>query len=176
MTDSEHIEKTLVILKSDAVERGLVGELITRFERVGLKIVALKLVRASIELADRHYGDLVERYSEKLGVERAVAIKKGMVEFLTSGPVVPLVLEGVNACAVVRKMVGSTYPDQATPGTIRGDYAHISQAYANGIGIAVKNLVHASGNPEEAKIEIALWFKTEELADYEPVHFKHTRH
>lgn len=173
--NNEHIEKTLVIFKTDTVERGLVGEILQRFERAGLRIVALKLVKATADLADRHYGDLVERYTDKLGFERATAIKKGMVEFLTAGPVLPLVLEGVKAVEVVRKLVGSTYPNEALPGTIRGDFANVSQNYSNERGISVKNLVHASGNIDEAKTEIALWFTADELLDYEPTHFKHTR-
>lgn len=169
------IEKSLVILKPDAVERGLVGEITSRFERAGLRLAGMKLVQADAKLASDHYGDLVERYSEKLGHDRAVKIKAGMVDFLTSGPVVVMALEGVEACAVVRKMVGGTYPNEAVPGTVRGDYAHTSQAYANGNDIPVKNLVHASGNVEEAEVEVGLWFQETELVEYEPVHFKHTR-
>lgn len=169
------IQQSLVLLKPDTVERGLIGEIIGRFERAGLRIIGLKLLRANEDKASDHYGDLVERYTEKLGKERAVAIKRGMVEFLTSGPLVALVIEGVDACAVIRKLVGSTYPNEALPGTIRGDFAHMAQAYANDGGFAVKNMIHASGNEAEAKIEIALWFTPEELLDYEPVHEKHTR-
>lgn len=169
------IEKSLVILKPDTVERGLVGEITLRFERAGLRLAGMKLVQADAKMASDHYGDLVERYSEKLGHDRAVAIKKGMVDFLSSGVVVVMALEGVGACAVVRKMVGGTYPHEAVPGTIRGDYAHVSQAFANDGGFPVKNLVHASGNVEEAEAELKIWFNDNELFDYEPVHFKHTR-
>jgi nucleoside-diphosphate kinase len=89
-----------------------------------------------------------------------------MSEFMQSGPVVAIVLEGVGAVACVRKMVGPTYPDQAAPGTIRGDFAHVSRAYANERGIAVANLVHASGNPEEAAQEIDVWFGSDDIVDY----------
>lgn len=169
------IDKTLVLLKPDAVERGLIGRVISRFEERGLKIVGLKLLVATPELAKSHYGDFVERYTEKLGSEKANSIMDEMVGFLTSGPIVAMAVEGINACPVVRKIVGSTYPDEAPAGTIRGDFAHVSQAYANNKGITVKNLVHASGSPEEAQIELGLWFKPEEQTDYATVHEKHTR-
>jgi len=168
------IQKTLVLIKPDAVERGLVGKVISRFEDRGLRLAGMKLLIASKELAMSHYGDFVERYTERLGREKAQSVMDEMVGFLTSGPIIALAVEGVNACPVVRKIVGATYPDEAATGTIRGDYAHISQAYANKIGITVKNLVHASGSPEEAEVELGLWFKPEELFDYEPVHAKHT--
>ncbi len=175
MAENPHIQTSLVLIKPDAVERGLIGQVIARFENAGLRLVGMKLVQPTAEMADNHYGDLVERYTPKLGAERAVAIKKGMIEFLTSGPVVALVLEGVQAVAVVRKLVGSTYPNEALPGTIRGDLANVSQDYSNELGVAVKNLIHASGNVEEAAAETAIWFNATELFDYEPAHFKHTR-
>lgn len=170
-----NIEKSLVILKPDAVERGLIGKILERFENAGLRLVAMKMVVANPDDMRRHYGDWVERYTEKLGLELASTAYKAIVDFMTSGPAVLLVLEGVAGVAVVRKIVGSTYPDQALPGTIRGDFAHVSQAYANGQGLSIKNLVHASGSVEEAVAEISAWFTPAEMYDYEPVHLKHTR-
>lgn len=152
------LERTLVLLKPDAVARGLVGRIISRFEGALLKIVAVKMVWMDADLAKRHYFDLEERFGP--------AVFNAMASFMETGPVIALVLEGVEAVAVTRKIVGSTYPDQALPGTIRGDFAHMSRAYANERGIAVANLVHASGNLEEAQREIEVWFAKDELYDY----------
>lgn len=170
------IEKTLVLIKPDAVERGLVGKVISRFEDRGLRIAALKLLVASSDLATSHYGDWVDRYAEKLGREKAQGIMDEMVNFLTSGPIIAMAVEGIGAVGVVRKMIGATYPDEATAGTIRGDFAHVSQAYANLVGVTVKNIVHASGSSEEAVVELGNWFKADEIFDYQTVHEKHTRH
>src|SRR5215471_8728037 len=161
MSDDSGIQRTLVLLKPDAVARGLTGAVIARFEQALLKVVAAKMVWMDAELTRRHYFDLEERF----GAE----VYNSMARFMQSGPVVALVLEGVGAVLCVRKLVGSTYPDQAAPGTIRGDFAHVSKAYANAHGIAVANLVHASGNPEEAEQEIGVWFSKEELHDYPTV-------
>lgn len=169
-------EKTLVLLKPDAIERGLVGKVISRFEDLGLRLAGMKLLIADDKTAGAHYGDFVERYAPKLGAEKAQSIMDEMVSFLTSGPIIALAVEGIGAVAVVRKIVGATYPDEAAAGTIRGDFAHVSQAYANTVGITVKNIVHASGSVEEAKIELQHWFKAAELCDYQTVHEKHTRH
>jgi nucleoside-diphosphate kinase len=136
------VERTLVLLKPDAVARGLVGRVITRFEESLLKIVATKMVWMDADLARQHYFDLEERFGP--------AVFNAMAEFMESGPVIAMILEGVEAVATTRKLVGSTYPDQAPPGTIRGDFAHMSKAYANERGIAVANLVHASGSVEDA--------------------------
>lgn len=168
------ITRTLVLIKPDAVERGLVGKVISRFEDRGLKIVGLKQLIAEAETARNHYGDWVDRYADKLGREKAQSIIDEMVRFMTSAPIVAMVVEGVNAVPLVRKIVGSTYPNEAPVGTIRGDFAHVSQDYANSIGITIKNIVHASGSDEEAKIEIKTWFKEDELTNYSAVHEKHT--
>jgi nucleoside-diphosphate kinase len=168
------ITKTLVLLKPDTVERGLVGKIISRFEDRGLRLAGLKLLIASEELATSHYGDFVERYTPRLGKEMSQNIMNEMVGFLTSGPIIAMAIEGVDACPLVRKIVGATYPNEAAAGTIRGDYAHMAQDYANQIGTTVKNLVHASGSPDEAEIELGLWFKPDELYDYQTVHHKHT--
>ncbi len=155
------IEQSLVLLKPDAVKRCLVGEIIKRFEQKGLRITGMKLIWADEDLASKHYGDLDVRVSKE--------VKDRMVQFLTEGPVVALVLEGVEAVEVVRKIVGATEPKTALPGTIRGDYAHVSIKHADAQNKGVMNLIHASGKPEEAKVEIDLWFKDEELHSYELV-------
>ena len=158
MSDVTGIERTLVLLKPDAVARGLVGRVLSRFEDALLKIVASKMMWMDADLARRHYFDLEDRFGP--GVYNSVA------SFMATGPVFALVLEGVEAVTCVRKIVGSTYPDQAAPGTIRGDFAHQSKAYANAHGIAVANLVHASASAAEAVREIDVWFAKTELFDY----------
>jgi nucleoside-diphosphate kinase len=152
------VERTLVLLKPDAVARGLIGRVLTRFEDAMLKVVASKMVWMDADLARRHYFDLEERFGP--------AVYNSMAEFMQSGPVMAVVLEGVGAVASTRKLVGATYPDEAPPGTIRGDFAHMSKAYANDRGIAVANLVHASGNVEEAAYEIDVWFSKDEIHEY----------
>jgi nucleoside-diphosphate kinase len=159
MGDVTGIERTLVLLKPDAVTRGLVGRVLARFEDALLKIVASKMIWMDAELNRRHYFDLEERFGPQ--VYNAVAA------FMQTGPVFALVLEGIDAVAIVRKLVGATYPDQAVPGTIRGDFAHMSRAYANANGLPVANLVHASANPDEAKREIDVWFDEHEMHEYQ---------
>jgi nucleoside-diphosphate kinase len=159
MGDVTGIERTLVLLKPDAVARGLVGKIVSRFEDALLKIVACKMVRMDAELNRQHYFDLEERFGAD--VYNVVAA------FMETGPVLAFVLEGIEAVAEVRKLVGATYPDQAVPGTIRGDYAHQSRAYANANGLAVANLVHASANPADAKREIDVWFNERDMHEYQ---------
>jgi nucleoside-diphosphate kinase len=159
MADVTGIERTLVLLKPDAVTRGLVGRVLARFEDALLKIVASKMVWMDAELNRQHYFDLEERFGPD--VYNAVA------GFMQTAPVFAFVLEGVDAVAIVRKLVGATYPDQAAPGTIRGDYAHQSKAYANAHKLPVANLVHASANPEEAIREIDVWFSTSDRYEYQ---------
>ncbi|HSZ43820.1 MAG TPA: nucleoside-diphosphate kinase [Streptosporangiaceae bacterium] len=161
MSNDTGVERTLVLLKPDAMARGLAGRILTRFEDNLLKVVAAKMVWMDAELTKRHYFDLEERFGS--------SVYNLMAEFMQSGPVLAIVLEGVEAVACTRKMVGSTYPDQAAPGTIRGDFAHMSRTYANAHNVAVANLVHASGNPEEAEKEIGVWFTREDLHDYPTV-------
>ena len=161
------VERTLVLLKPDAVARGLVGRVITRFEESLLKIVATKMVWMDADLARQHYFDLEERFGP--------AVFNAMAEFMESGPVIAMILEGVEAVATTRKLVGSTYPDQAPPGTIRGDFAHMSKAYANERGIAVANLVHASGSVEDAAHEIDVWFAKDEIHEYPPPFDRYVR-
>lgn len=141
-------ERTLVILKPDAVQRGLVGEIISRFEKRGLKIVAMKMVKVSRELAKEHYK-----------IHRGKPFFEPTVNYITSSPVVAMVIEGRNAIEVVRKMMGSTDPQRAEPGTIRGDYALY-------IG---RNIIHGSDSKENAEFEINLWFKEDEIFDYKRI-------
>ena len=159
------IEQTLVLLKPDAVKRGLMGRVISRFEDAGLKVVGSKMVLINEEFGKKHYYDIAARRGEK--------VLQVLLKFMTTGPVMALCLEGVNAVEVVRKLVGGTEPKSALPGTIRGDFAHMSYADADGQNKAIENLIHASGNAEEAKQEIALWFKAEELHSYKTAHETH---
>jgi nucleoside-diphosphate kinase len=161
MSNDTGVERTLVLFKPDAVARGLTGRILARFEDNLLKVVAARMVWMDADLTRRHYYDLEDRFGS--------GVYNSMAEFMQSGPVIAIVLEGVEAVACVRKMVGSTYPDQAPPGTIRGDFAHMSKAYANAHSIAVANLVHASGSPDEAEHEISVWFTKEDLHDYPTV-------
>ncbi len=160
------IERTLVLVKPDGVKRSLAGEIISRFEKVGLKIIGMKMAWIDKEFAKKHYG---EDIAKKHGVE----VRERLLNYISEGPVIAMVLEGVDAVNVVRKIVGSTYPNEAPAGTIRGDYAHISKVYANTKEIHVKNLIHASGTKEEAKVEVNLWFKNNELHSYKGVHDEH---
>jgi len=149
------IQQTLVLIKPDGVARGLIGEIISRFEKVGLKIVGLKMLHVDKNFAKEHYSAHVGK-----------PFYKPLEEFITSGPVVAMVIEGIEAVEQVRKMVGSTEPKGSPPGTIRGDYAHMSYRYADEKGKTICNLIHASGTVEEAKGEVALWFSIEELHNY----------
>jgi nucleoside-diphosphate kinase len=160
---NEQIERTLVLLKPDAVKRGLMGEVISRFEKSGMKIVAMKLKWADTSAAGEHYG-------EDITVRRGEKVRQLLIDFITTGPILAMVIEGVNAVENVRMMVGSTEPKSAAPGTIRGDYSHISYARADATGKAVANIVHASANPEEADKEIHIWFSEEEIYNYKTVY------
>jgi len=157
-------QRTLVLIKPDAVQRGLIGEVITRFERVGLKIVGAKMVHPSYEHYHHHYEGISKMISRR--GQKAFDITLALMQ---KGPVLALVLEGVEVVPVVRKMIGSTEPKEALPGTIRGDYAHISYAYADTVDAPIANIVHASGNDEEAEAEIKHWFSEEELFNYQTV-------
>jgi len=161
------IQRSLILLKPDALDRGLVGEIIQRFERVGARIAGLKLLVSEKDTAEQHYTD-------DLAQRRGEAVRKMMIEMITSGPILALCLEGVDMVEVCRKMVGETEPKSAAPGTIRGDYAHVSFSHADEKGIGVFNLIHASGNAEEAVTEIGVWFKPEELVEQSPSYTKFT--
>lgn len=155
------MEQTLVVLKPDTVQRGISGEIITRFERAGLKIVGMKMVAPDEKHFHEHYegiSKLISRWGEE--------IYHVTLSQLTEGPVVAMVLEGVEAVTHVRKMVGATDPKDSLPGTIRGDYTHVTRAYTNERGGTLPNMLHASGDAEEAKKEIALWFNESELYGY----------
>jgi len=162
------IEKSLVLIKPDGVERGLIGDIVSRFEKLGLKIVGMKMVKVNREVALKHYTDDITK-------RRGEHVREKLVKFLENSHVIAFVLEGINAVEIIRKMVGDTEPKSALPGTIRGDYAHISYKYADDKNIAIGNLVHASANKEEAEYEINIWFSQEELFDYESVHDRHVR-
>ena len=191
------IEKTLVLLKHDTVTRGLVGEIITRVEKAGLKIIAMKMILANRELAEQHYPVTEEWYKkvgkntlddskkygisakEAIGTEEPLEIGKKVhvwnVDYLTSGPVIAIVLEGIHAIETIRKLAGETVPNKALPGTIRGDFATTSALHSNSENRAIYNLVHSSGNKEEAEHEINLWFTKEELHSYTHSHDSFTK-
>ncbi len=162
------IERTLVLLKPDAVQRCVSGEIISRFERAGIKIIGMKMVWADEEFAKKHY-------TEDIAVRRGEQVRKRLVQFMQIGPIVAICLEGSSAIEVVRKMVGDTEPKKAMPGTIRGDYAHHSYYCADTKDVAVKNLIHASSDKKDAEREIALWFNPKELHSYKTVHDIHTQ-
>ena len=139
------MERTLVLVKPDGVQRGLIGEVIARFERRGLRLVAAKFIQVSTELAETHYGE-----------HKGKVFYDGLISYITSAPVMAMVWEGPNAVAAVRQTVGSTKPIESPPGTIRHDYA---------LEVG-RNLIHASDKPETGEREVALWFKSEELVDW----------
>ncbi len=139
------MERTLIIVKPDAVQRGLVGPIITRFEQRGLRIVGIKLVQIARHLAERHYA-----------VHKGKPFYEGLLDYITSGPVVVMALEGPRAIAVARATMGATRPVEASPGTIRGDF-----------GLEVgRNLVHGSDGPETARFELCLFFDESELVSW----------
>lgn len=190
MPDARY-ERTLVFLKPDGVQRGLIGEIVGRFESAGLKVIGLKMMRATPDLLERHYpsdegflrtigGKTREAFEaagldvrREAGTDDPLAIgqrvRQWLIEFVASAPVVAFVLQGTHAVSVVRKMVGDTLPYRAAPGTIRGDLSADSPAVANLQKRPVRNLVHASGTLEEAESEIALWFSPNEMYDYRRV-------
>jgi nucleoside-diphosphate kinase len=142
------MQKTLILLKPDCIHRRLVGAVLERFEKKGLRIAAMKLVQASRGLAEQHYA-----------VHKGKPFYDSLLQFLTSGPTVALVLEGREAVVVARTLIGATDGVKSPPGTIRGDYALSVQ----------NNLIHGSDSPENAAAEINLWFRAEELVGYQPV-------
>lgn len=164
------MERTLIVLKPDTIQRGLVGEIMTRFERVGLKIIASKMLRPDGDHYYHHYENIGQMISRR--GQQAFDVT---LEMMNQGPVIAFVLEGVGAVEVVRKMVGTTEPKSALPGTIRGDFAHVSFSHADTQKKGIPNLIHASGDPKEAKEEIGHWFDEGELFDYESVHEAHTQ-
>ncbi len=163
----ETIEKTLVLLKPDAVKRGLMGEILSRFEKAGMKISAMRLCWVDVEKAKLHY-------TEDITVRRGEKVRNFLLDFITSGPVLAFVVEGVDAIENVRMMVGSTEPKSALPGTIRGDYAHVSYRHADSKDKVVENLIHASSDKSDAEREIYVWFNQDEIFSYKTVYEEHT--
>ncbi|MEK6825891.1 MAG: nucleoside-diphosphate kinase [Nanoarchaeota archaeon] len=179
------VERTLILLKHDSVQRGLIGRILTRFEDAGFKIKGVKMVWASEELAKKHYA-VDDAWAEQLfaktkaGYEKegkkipyktphelAVTIQAWNIKFLREGPVIAVVLEGPHACEIGRKIVGNTEPRQAMPGTIRADFAIVeSYALADAKKRVLRNLIHASDTAANAEREIALWFDNDELHTY----------
>ena len=181
-------ERTVVLVKPDGVKRGLIGEVIRRLEQRGLKVVAMKMIVASAEQARDHYPNTeawLTTIGEKsladyramgkdpiaeMGTDDKLAIGKKVsgynVEFFVSGPLVAMIVEGIDAIAMVRKIVGHTFPSKADTGTIRGDYSVDSPILANADHRAIHNVVHASGDEAEAKHEIQHWFRPEEIHSY----------
>ncbi len=160
------IERTLVLIKPDGVQRSLIGKIIQRFEDAGLKIVGMKMKWADEDFARKHYFDVEQRHGK--------TIFEGMVKNITEGPVIAIVVEGLHAVEIVRKIVGPTEPKNAPPGTIRGDFASYSIEYADKTKKAIKNVVHASSSAKDATIEIPLWFDEEEIYNYSLLHERHT--
>jgi nucleoside-diphosphate kinase len=177
-------ERTLVLLKPDAIQRALMGEIIMRYERLGLKLVGLKLVVPTAEQVEGHYtldpnwrrvtGEKTIKGYRDRGLtppsedplEITAKILQGLKKYLTAGPVVAMVWEGAHAVEVVRKVTGGTEPRGAAVGTIRGDFVLDSYTMSDTDNRAVRNLIHASGAVDEANMEIPHWFKKEEIFDY----------
>ncbi len=179
-------ERTLVIIKPDGVQRTLIGEIIKRYEQVGLKLAALKMLIPNEEMAIKHYyevgGDAWleevgrkarESYEKKglqspfaTNMENGKAVMMSNAKYLSSGPVVAMIWQGNQAAALVRKITGGTEPLTSDMGTIRGDFTLDTYAMADTDRRSVRNLIHASGNTEEAEKEIPIWFKSEEILEY----------
>ncbi|MEX2145104.1 MAG: nucleoside-diphosphate kinase [Candidatus Spechtbacterales bacterium] len=183
-------EQTFVIIKPDGVQRSLIGEVIARYERVGLKLVGLKILLAPKDIVEKHYtvnpewkknvGEKsIESYKKKGmeppmqdPIEAGEKVLEKLVNFMSSAPVVAMVWQGAHAVEIVRKLVGSTEPLSSDVGTIRGDFVLDSYQMADADGRAVRNVVHASGTKEEAEKEIDLWFGEDELVRYNLVQDK----
>jgi nucleoside-diphosphate kinase len=178
-------ERTLIIIKPDGIQRSLIGEMVQRFERIGLKIVAMKMLVPTIEHVEAHYtldpawrmvtGEkTIKAYTEK-GLKHPISqdpmkvteeILKKLKRYMTSGPVIPMILEGAHAAAIVRKLIGSTEPLSSDVGTIRGDFMLDSYQLSDKGNRSIRNLIHASGSADEAKKEIKHWFKDSEIFEY----------
>jgi len=156
------VQRTLVLVKPEGVQRHLVGKILTRFEDAGLKIIGMKQVWADEEFAKKHYTeDIAQRRGEK--------VRNALLKYICEGPVVAICLEGINAIENTRKIVGGTEPKSAPPGTIRGDFAHVSFSHADANDLPVKNLIHASSDEKDAKHEVELWFSKKELHSYKTI-------
>ena len=180
-------ERTLTIIKPDGIERSLIGEIVGRYERIGLKLVGAKMIVPTVELIKKHY-TLEPEWLRKVGEKQikgyldkglksphsdpmiiAQIVLKNLIKYMTSGPVLALVWQGAHAVEIVRKLTGSTEPLMSDVGTIRGDYVLDSYQMSDHDGRSIRNLVHASGSVKEAKDEIAHWFRKEEIIDYHMV-------
>lgn len=177
-------EKSLVLVKPDGVQRGLIGECIKRYEQCGLKLVAIKMAIPSKKMALTHYSvdpewafksgsKSIEAYKAKNmtpptddPIALAEAVRLKLIDFMTSGPIVAMIWQGMNAIGIVRKITGSTEPLSSTPGTIRGDYTIDSYSASDVDKRSVRNIIHASGSIDEANKEIDVWFKPEEILNY----------
>lgn len=164
------MEKTLIIFKPDAVARGIVGEITTRFERAGFKIIGVKMLEPGYEHYFEHYEGI-----GTLKTRKGQEIFESQLATMQDGPVIAMVLEGVEAVEAIRKMMGDTEPKSALPGTIRGDYAHVTYGQAASVGRGVANIMHASASRAEADKEIAHWFKVDELHSYKATHEQFTQ-
>ncbi|ANW20136.1 nucleoside-diphosphate kinase [Streptomyces clavuligerus] len=151
-------ERTLVLIKPDALLRGLAGRVLTRFEEAALKVVGVKMRTMDDAFIRRHYFDLEDRLGP--------AVYNRSAAFMKQSPIIAFVLEGYDAVATVRKLIGASCPNEAAPGTIRGDFSHFSSAASSATGKGMANVVHASANRREAAYEVELWFAPEELHDY----------
>ena len=154
------LSRSLCLIKPDAVRRGLTGEIIRRIENTGLRIAGIKLVRPDRTHAEQHYAydDIAVRHGEM--------VWRALTDFLSSGAVIALVVEGVAAVENMRRLCGSTEPSKAMPGTIRGDFSHHDFPWAGAAGCAIRNVIHASSSDAEAAKEIAIWFEPDEIVDY----------
>lgn len=163
--NNELMQRVLVLLKPDALQRGLVGEIVTRFERAGLKIIGMKMAAPDRSHYERHYEEIGTMITR-----RGKEVFEMTLNFMQQGPVVAIALEGIEGVEVARKIVGGTEPKSALPGTIRGDYAHMSYAHGDSQKVGIPNLVHCSGEPDEAELEVSLWFQPDELHRYKTAH------
>ena len=188
--EMEEIEQTLVLIKPDAVLRGIVGEIIQRFEKVGMKIVAIKMIQAQKDTLEKHYSkdekwlkEKGELFKKKLGLPEDTdpipvgqEIVEGIIQDIQISPIIAIILEGHNAVMTVKRLTGPTNIDDAMPGTIRGDFSHDTFELANKSNRPNITIIHATDNPQEAKKEIDIWFSPDEIHKYtkpeESVHYR----
>jgi nucleoside-diphosphate kinase len=164
------MERTLIVFKPDAVQRGIIGEVLSRFEKVGLKIVGIKMVQPDREHYFHHY-ETIGNLQSRRGKETTDIT----INMMLQSPVVAVVLEGIESVSLVRKMVGGTEPKSAVPGTIRGDFTHMSYKHGDGEGVGIPNILHASGDEKEAELEISHWFNSSEIYNYNVAHEPYTQ-
>jgi len=181
-----HREYSVILFKPDTIQKGLVGEIISRFEKIGLNLIACKLVKVEAEMAIKHYGGADEKWFENVGEkllefykengkdpleevgtmkpkEIGKLVQKWNVDYMTAGSVLAMIWQGPHAVAIIRKLIGHTYPELAAPGTIRGDFSFESPLLANSKSRSIHNLIHGSGSTKEAEFERQLWFKENEI-------------